>query len=65
MCDLEVTGAPSIFNVIHSAAALARMLPTLDLRSEELGCLKNRKKMLKIRILEIKIPDFTAVREKI
>ncbi len=28
MCDLDVTGAPSIFNVIRSAAALARMLPT-------------------------------------
>ena len=28
MCDLDVTGAPSIFNVIRSAAALARLLPT-------------------------------------
>ena len=31
VCDLEVgaIGDPSIFNVIHSDAALARMLPTL------------------------------------
>ncbi len=34
-CDLEVIGAPSIFSVIRSAAALARMLPILDLSCEE------------------------------
>jgi hypothetical protein len=34
-CDLEAMGAPAIFNVIHSVEALARMLPTLDLRCEE------------------------------
>jgi hypothetical protein len=32
VCELEATGAPSIFNVIRSAAALARMLPTLYLK---------------------------------
>ena len=32
VCELEAIGAPSIFKVIHKAAALARMLPTLDLR---------------------------------
>jgi hypothetical protein len=35
VCDLEVIGAPSILRVIHNAAALARMLPTFDLRCEE------------------------------
>ncbi len=35
MCDLDVTGVPSIFSVIRSAAALARMLPTFDLSCEE------------------------------
>ncbi len=35
MCGFEDIGVPSIFNVIRSAAALARMLPTLDLRCEE------------------------------
>ena len=35
MCDLDVTGEPSIFSVIHSAAALVRMLPTFDLNCEE------------------------------
>jgi hypothetical protein len=30
VCDLEAIGATSIFNVIRSAAALARMLPTLE-----------------------------------
>ena len=35
MCDLEVIGDPSIFNVIHSVASLEKMLPTLDLRCEE------------------------------
>ena len=34
-CDLETIGVPSIFSVIRSDAALARMLPTLDLRCEE------------------------------
>ena len=34
-CDLDVTGATSIFNVIHSDAALTRMLPTFDLSCEE------------------------------
>ena len=33
MCDLESVVTPSMFNVMHSAAALVRMLPTLDLRS--------------------------------
>ena len=35
MCDLEAIGAPSIFKTIRSAAALGRMLPTLDLSCEE------------------------------
>ena len=35
MCDLEAIGAPSIFNVIRSAAALARMFPTVDRSCEE------------------------------
>ena len=35
VCDLEAIGAPSIFDVIRRAAALARMLPTLDLSCEE------------------------------
>ena len=35
VCDLEAIGSPSIFNVIRSAAALARMLPTFDLSYEE------------------------------
>ncbi len=35
VCDLETIGVPSIFNVIHSAAVLVRMLPTLDLSCEE------------------------------
>ncbi len=35
MCDLEGIGIPSIFNFIRSVAALARMLPTLDLSCEE------------------------------
>jgi hypothetical protein len=34
-CNLEAIGAPSIFNVMHSAAGLVRMLPTLDLNCEE------------------------------
>jgi hypothetical protein len=34
-CDLEAIGIPLMFNVIHSAADLARMLPTLDLTCEE------------------------------
>ena len=34
MCDLEAIGAPSIFKLIRSAAALARMLSTLDLSWE-------------------------------
>ena len=29
MCDLEAIGAPSIFNVIHSPTALARMFAIL------------------------------------
>ena len=29
MCDLEAIGAPSIFRLLCSAAALARILPTL------------------------------------
>ena len=32
---MDATGEPSIFNVILSAAALARMLPTFDLICEE------------------------------
>ena len=35
MCDVEAIGVPSIFKLIRSAAALARMLPTLDLSDEE------------------------------
>ncbi len=35
VCDLEVIGDSSIFNVIHSGAALVRMLSTLDLSCEE------------------------------
>ena len=35
MCDLEAIGAPSMFRLIRSAAALARMLPTFDLSFEE------------------------------
>jgi hypothetical protein len=35
VCVREVIGAPSIFNVMRSATALARMLPTLDLICEE------------------------------
>ena len=41
MCDLDTTGASSTFRVILSAAALPRILPTLDLRFEEKAvCLK-------------------------
>ena len=35
MCDLDTTGAPSIFKIIRSAAALARIFPILDLNCEE------------------------------
>ena len=35
MCDLDVTGAPSIFKRIRSAPALARIFPVLDLSCEE------------------------------
>ena len=35
MYDRDVKGARSIFKVIRSAAALARMLPILDLSCEE------------------------------
>ncbi len=35
VCDLDVTGAPSIFSVIHSPAALTRMLSIFDLSCEE------------------------------
>ena len=35
MCDLEAIGAPSMLRLIRSAAALARMWPTLDLSCEE------------------------------
>ena len=35
MCDLESIGAPSIFKLIHSVAALARILPILELSCEE------------------------------
>ncbi len=35
MCDLEAIGDPSMFNVIRSVAALARMLLTLDLSCQE------------------------------
>ena len=35
VCDLEVIGVPSIFNVILSVTVLVRMLTTLDLRCEE------------------------------
>ncbi len=34
MCDRDGKGAPSIFKVIRSAAALASMLPILDLSCE-------------------------------
>ena len=29
MCDLDATGAPSIFKIIGNVTALVRMLPTL------------------------------------
>ncbi len=32
MCDRDAKGAPSMLRLIRSAAALARMLPTLHLR---------------------------------
>ncbi len=35
MCDRQTIGVTSIFKTIRSAAALVRMLPTLDLRCEE------------------------------
>ena len=35
VCDLEAIGAPSIFSIIRSAAASARMWPTLLLSCEE------------------------------
>ena len=35
VCGLEAIGDPSIFNIIRSATALARMWRTLDLRCEE------------------------------
>jgi hypothetical protein len=35
VCDLEVIGSPSIFNVICSIAVLVRILSTLDLNCEE------------------------------
>ncbi len=35
MCDLDDTGGPSTLRVILSAAALVRMLPTLDRSCEE------------------------------
>ncbi len=35
VCDLDSTGASSTLRVILSAAALARMLPTLDRNCEE------------------------------
>ncbi len=31
MCDLEAIGAPSMFKLMHNAAALARMCPAFDL----------------------------------
>ena len=37
MCDLDTTGAPSIFKVILSPSAVTRMLPTFDLSCEESG----------------------------
>ena len=30
VCDLDATGAPSIFKIIRNATVLARMLPTFD-----------------------------------
>ena len=35
MCDRDVKGVPSIFKVIRSDSALARMLPTLDLSCDD------------------------------
>jgi hypothetical protein len=35
VCDLEAVGVPSIFKVIRKAVSLGRMIPTLDLSSEE------------------------------
>ena len=35
MCDLDVTGVPSIFKVIHSTVDLVRMLPTFDLNYKD------------------------------
>ena len=35
VCVLDVTGAPSIFSVIRSAATLTRMLPTFELSCEK------------------------------
>ena len=35
VCDLEVIGAPLMFNVIRSTAVLTRMLVTLDFSCEE------------------------------
>jgi len=37
VCDLDVTGAPSIFKRIRSTAVLTRMLPILDLISIQSG----------------------------
>ena len=34
-CDLDVTGEPSIFNVIRSDVSVVRMLTTFDLNGEE------------------------------
>ena len=34
-CDFDAIGAPSILRLIRSAAALARMLATLELSCEE------------------------------
>jgi hypothetical protein len=38
VCDLDATGAPSIFKKIRSASALVRIIPILDLSCEERMC---------------------------
>ena len=65
MCDLDATGAPSIFNVIRTAAALARMLPTFDLSCEENAALENETSCNRIKNSLLLSQDLPYTRDEL
>ncbi len=61
MCDRDVIGALSIFKVIRSAAALARILPTCVLSWEDTAKAANVRTVLEGKVVKARVVLATKV----